>query len=328
MWFHYTASGVYIEHGHQYDPYCSFEYLLAPLKRRGALNVALPLSHRAIPYFTNLLGDLSTHNIDARTASFYVRALWELGPKNFGALLSTYVRLMGAIVSEAGDKSRRARQALAELHALERDKVAATYGLAGDVVRALDQQHATPAEFSLFKMIQCFYADRFVLGLLTLGVVVAEDWLIKRPLPRLLTIAGTLSFAGVVAKVLAALRRVDVRAQLREGARAIGGILSPRVIIFGHSHRAEAVRFGDACWYMNIGSWISRAAVEREADWGMTFAWIDPPAGQASGLYRWQGSRKEVTLVQALKDDGRASAGSATIAQDLAPRARPLPCPE
>ena len=34
-WFHRTADGILIEHGIQYDPYCSFRYPMAPFGRDG-----------------------------------------------------------------------------------------------------------------------------------------------------------------------------------------------------------------------------------------------------------------------------------------------------
>src|SRR5262249_52271864 len=86
MWFHLTPGGVYIEHGHQYDPYCSFEYLLAPRKRPEEMKVALPLTHKAIPYFADLMGDMSTHNLDTRGLSYYFRMLFRMGPKRVGIL--------------------------------------------------------------------------------------------------------------------------------------------------------------------------------------------------------------------------------------------------
>jgi UDP-2,3-diacylglucosamine pyrophosphatase LpxH len=299
MWFHLSEGGVYIEHGHQYDPYCSFEYLLAPRKRPEEMKVALPLTHKAIPYFADLLGDMSTHNLDTRGLGYYFRMLFAMGPKRIGILLWAYVRAVASILREAGGKGRVARLALESEHLAERSEVANKYKISEGTVHALDALHATPAEFSLVKMIQCFYVDRFALGFVVLAALGLETLLIDDRLWRLGSFAVTLAVGGLTSEWLGSKRRFDTRAFLREGAAGVARTLGSKLVIFGHSHKPEVIPLENGGHYMNIGSWISRAALLGESDWGMTFAWIGPDSGP-SGLYRWAGNTREAKLVQAL----------------------------
>ncbi|MCC6811618.1 MAG: metallophosphoesterase [Deltaproteobacteria bacterium] len=301
MWFHVTQGGVYIEHGHQYDPYCSFEYLLAPRKRPEEMKVALPLTHKAIPYFADLMGDMSTHNLDTRGLGYYFRMLFRMGPKRVGVLLWAYVRAVASILREAGGKGREARRALESEHLTERSEVATKYALSEPQIHALDALHATPAEFSLMKMIQCFYVDRFALAFVVLVGLALQTWLLDDRLWRFSAFAVTIVAAALVSEWLGTKRRFDTRQFLREGAAGVARTLRSRVVIFGHSHKPEVVALDGGAHYINIGSWISRAALLGESAWGMTFAWIGPQSGGgASGLYRWVGTKREAKLVHPL----------------------------
>jgi hypothetical protein len=104
---------------------------------------------------------------------------------------------------------------------------------------------------------------------------------------------------GLTSEWLGSKRRFDTRAFLREGAAGVARTLGSKLVIFGHSHKPEVIPLENGGHYMNIGSWISRAALLGESDWGMTFAWIGPDSGP-SGLYRWAGNTREAKLVQAL----------------------------
>ncbi len=305
MWFHLTEGGVYIEHGHQYDPYCSFEYLLAPLKRDGEIRVALPLTHRAIPYFADLLGDMSTHNLDTRGFVDWLKQVASAGPRLMFRGLWAYARAVVAVLSEAGPKGMRMRKSLADKHSEERRVVAERYGLAEDTVRALDSLHATPAEFSFFKMVQAFYVDRFAISIGALTLVGLEAWILPSALSRVVAMGATLAGWLAGSTYLARTRKLDTRQLLRDGASNVYKLLHPKLIVFGHSHKPEVIG-GATGAYINIGSWISRAALLGDAPWGMTFAWIHPPA-KPTGLYRWLGTQRDVALVEAASENAVAS---------------------
>lgn len=291
--------GVYVEHGHQYDAFCSFEYLLTPVKKPGDLKIALPLSHRAIPFFADLVGDMSTHNLDTKGFVEHLKALFQLGPRLISAFLIAYFKAVVILFKESGDKERIVRAHLQKEHEQERDRLAHEKALPPPLLKALDDLHARPAEFDMFKMAQGFYADRFI-WLFALLVVLALDLLfVKGALAKLISglLVACVMFVGL--KILGSMRAYDTRVVLRKAAARIDALLRPDVIIFGHSHKPELCPLAHG-HYINIGSWISRAAATGEAEWGMTFAWIDLQKQKPSGLYRWVGTQKNAVLVQPL----------------------------
>ena len=81
-WFYYKEDLIYIEHGHQYDEYCSFDYLLhpvAPSREHRALNkksrIALSVAHAGMRYFANQIPDYDPHTAE----QLGLRRLHEVG---------------------------------------------------------------------------------------------------------------------------------------------------------------------------------------------------------------------------------------------------------
>ena len=124
-------------------------------------------------------------------------------------------------------------------------------------------------------------------------------------LARITAMGATALSWFVISEFLARSRRFDTRMALRDGAAGVARVLQPKLIVFGHSHKPEMARTSSGA-YLNIGSWISRAALLGESEWGMTFAWVNPP-GKPSGLYRWLGTQRDAALVEGVDAVERAA---------------------
>ena len=69
-WFYYERDLIYIEHGHQYDEYCSFDYLLHPVAeppraRKSKSRIALSVAHAGMRYFANQIAHYNPHTAEA-----------------------------------------------------------------------------------------------------------------------------------------------------------------------------------------------------------------------------------------------------------------------
>ena len=110
-WFYYEAELVYVEHGHQYDEYCSFDYQLHPVEQKG--NVALSIAHAGIRYFTNLVPTMDPHV--GETWGLVDYAKWAIGLGAAGLLQTTYIyglmvwkilELWGRLTNVSNDNTR------------------------------------------------------------------------------------------------------------------------------------------------------------------------------------------------------------------------------
>jgi predicted phosphodiesterase len=230
-WFYYEQDLIYVEHGHQYDEYCSFDYQLCPAASSG--NLALTFAHTGMRFFGNLVPSYDQRTAEKWGVFDYVR--WGL---------SLGVRPM---IKEETERRRRHQ---AELRALSR-----AVKIQEDKLVALDRLRVIPAVRRVAKIISVLFIDRVVLGFLS--VVLFVTLLVACPgLWKLLSTAAVIGAAIFANYLLARFRGVTSPHALRRVTRAIHKIVKAPLIVFGHSHEPEKVTLGDGAVYYNTGTWM------------------------------------------------------------------------
>ncbi|MSP60129.1 MAG: hypothetical protein EXR72_07265 [Myxococcales bacterium] len=285
-WFYYEENLVYVEHGHQYDEHCSFDYQLHPVASTGG--VALSLAHAGVRYFANLVPQMDPHCAEAWNFIDYARWAAAQGARGAARLLLFYAGMIRKLIEIWAQLTDRQSDALrAELHRARLHTLADSYRMAVDKVVALDGLRRLPVLKSFHKLLVALFLDRFLLGIATvmmLAVVVAT----MRGWPRIGAAAGIVAAAAAANQLLARLRLLDSAALLRRVPEAILRIVRTRFIVFGHSHHPEEIKLADGGVYFNTGTWLSS-----EGDGGPEQAFThliisgeDEPRAE---LCRWQG---------------------------------------
>lgn len=321
-WFIAKSGRYHIEHGHQYDEYSSFEYNLAPLDRHEARTLATPFTHRLMPYFAEMLGDFSTHGIHGWGIRDYLRFVFRLGPKMLWKMLRLYLTVIVELVGQSG---RRRQHELRNLELEHRARLKTMseqtpYGF--ETLEKLDKLKSSPAEFSVWKMMQGFFLDRFVVGaLMGLGAVSSVVIGMLGAFKVGLGLAMALLGVGAAALVLLGrARHTDIAAVLRRAAGAIAEHTGARYVVFGHSHHPELVdlqanfgvgSFGERAYYINSGSWVTREILRGESGQGMTYVELTS-AGAA--LKRWQGKGRSPVLLDASQQKPSATEHTLPVA--------------
>lgn len=274
----------HIEHGHQYDEFCSFEYNLAPYDDVSRREVAMPLAHQAIPYFTELLRAHAAQPVEDFDGRAAVRFMTSMGPRKAWLLFKVYLVAMLELLKRAGKKRRHELLGLGEEHRSELHALAASSRYDIGTLTRMDGLKALPAEYSVIKMMRVFWLD------VVLAVASAIAGMVLA-----LVIGGTsgIIFAVLVASACIGLvqrghrdRRQDIAGVLRKAARRLADVTQARYVTFGHSHFAELHRVGENAYYLNSGSWVTREVLRGEHGAGMTFVEITRDAAE---LKRWVG---------------------------------------
>ena len=256
-WFYYEPETIFVEHGHQYDEYSSFEYLLAPIAAEEPKRVDLPLSHFAIRYLANAFPNISTHDKDGWTFLDYMKLAVGGKSGGFFALLVayavTFLRVLRVVVRR---KWRRVHAARLQ-HVAQLKKLATEWAMPLDLLSRLERLHRGDALRSAFRAAQCFYADRFILfgsGLVAIAV------LLESPLAGLPLVASIVACAGVVLalnSLLSSTRKAELTPKLRTAGRAVALLLNVPLVVMGHSHHAAVAADEHLrARYVNTGTWI------------------------------------------------------------------------
>lgn len=262
-WFYYREELVYIEHGHQYDEYCSFDYLLHPLaesngKKGGKKSrVALSVAHAGMRYFANQLPEYNPHTAEHWGFLNYVTWAWAQGLKGairlcyfYGLLVWRVVELWYALVDFDTETERRA------VHQERLRGLSAHWKIAEEKLVALDGLRRVPVTKRLWKLLGALFIDRVLLG----AVAIATATLLGVHLhgwPRLVGPFLVLLAFAIGNEILNRIRLEEPSVKLRLAPNSIKRLVNAKFIVFGHSHAPETIQLDDGGTYFNTGTWAS-----------------------------------------------------------------------
>ncbi|MCK5688138.1 metallophosphoesterase [Myxococcota bacterium] len=302
-WF-LAEPGIYhIEHGHQYDEFCSFEYNLAPCEAPGTNTIAIPMVQKTMPYFADIFGDFSTHGMEEWTLTRWGKFVFSFGPRLTFAILVAYLAVIRDLLMHAGKGRRQALLGLRKEHRKRLKALAhnSTYGL--KTIQALDRLKATPAEYSFATMMNTFYLDRLALGASLIFILPLSLFLIPTPLAFMI-VGGEVLISGFLFWLSGKLNKKHLPEKLRKSAAEIAKITGARFVIFGHSHEVEVVdlvkkyqlaHFGQTSHYLNSGSWVTREILLGEEGEGMTYLEL---GSDGAIVKRWCGKNNEIKTLE------------------------------
>jgi UDP-2,3-diacylglucosamine pyrophosphatase LpxH len=265
-WFYYKQDLIYIEHGHQYDEYCSFDYLLHPVadqrRVRGGgeqLNkksrIALSVAHAGMRYFANQIPDYDPHTAEQWGFFDYFKWAWAQGVRG-GLRLAYFYGLLVWRVVELWYTLRGVDAERRELHHQRLRDLSAHWMMSEEKLMALDALRREPVTRRFWKLLAALFIDRILLGLaalVTAGVLVGH-------LHGAWKAVGALATVVAFACVNQALNHVRLESsakKLRAMTSLIQGLVCAPLIVFGHSHTPEMVRLDGGGTYFNTGTWAS-----------------------------------------------------------------------
>lgn len=261
-WFWYEHGLVYIEHGNQYDEFCSFEHVLEPTLADEDQGLEEPISHQTLRAFQKLLlGKIDIHAIDRWKIPDFVRWLSSLGPRLIAQLAYTYFASIAWLVATERRLVRAARVAR-RVHRRRLGELAQRFRLNEDALAKLDALRQRPAGFKVLAGLQMLYMDRIFL--LALTVVLIAVFLIAPfdGLTKLSLVGGSVVGSGSLFALFARLREVESPPKLRRVAHKIQRLMNVRYVVFGHTHvpTVEPIAGDQKGYYINTGSWTGDSA--------------------------------------------------------------------
>lgn len=283
-WFFLENELLYVEHGHQYDEYCSNAHPLYPLLPHQAKRIELALSALTMRYFVARLKSVDPAAME--NINSIPRYLLRLIVSNPGQALLMPVYYVEMLARTLGKVLRSDPVSETEIEAKEeqtRKAVAGAYGLEVSTLRTLEGLARRPVLASRWETIKCLSLDLVAAALLGFGGIA---WLASSALVTGRAWAWGVSILFVALLGLVGRRRmsrVNNHGNLREIARTIQRALGVRHVVFGHSHDPDAMPLPIAKgWYFNIGTWVPRGK-----EGLFTYLELRDSEGAAAYLMRW-----------------------------------------
>lgn len=333
-WFHHEAGRVWIEHGSQYDPECSFKSWL----RGGLTQVEVsvdeaeqdfPLGNFFQRYLYNAFGGITFIVPSTRANARYMKWLLFNQPRTLFRVGVSHLPFAFQLLRRMVQKDGPARDAMRRTHQAELDELATSSGLSerlrtvegfknvnavSEAVRAIVRQ--TVVAVASVMAVAFFGAGLWFAGFHAINQLGAGFGL-----KALLFLALNFFFIVAAASGLAyALLRQpgpESAPPLRRAAARIAEQLDVAVVSFGHTHDESVSPLhygGKRAWYFNTGTWIAvfshDVLIPRERV-QFTFLRI---RGNEGELLHWSPGRGEPQPVILLDEDDGAAAATAPAA--------------
>lgn len=257
-WFFYREGVVYIEHGHQYDPFCATSFILAPVSPRDPRRIERGYSEQLLRGIVRRTPGLKEHGHEDRGLGSYVAWAFTLGVKGMIGLWTRFfvtvfelTRTQRAYLTEAAESMRREH----DRRVLER---AEKTRLEHERLRELCALQSRPIGTTFRGVLASVMLDRLLFSIGAVVLLAALGLLV-----RLGPLAGywwhgvaVLGVLGLVMHFYLAAGRgsVSPAKHMTDRAARISKIFRAPYIVMGHTHVPVSVKTGDA-HYINVGSW-------------------------------------------------------------------------
>jgi UDP-2,3-diacylglucosamine pyrophosphatase LpxH len=249
-WFHKTVDGIVVEHGNQYDPYCSWRYPMAPFGRDGR-EIQPTMGSLATRLLASRMGYFNPHVDESfmlsmvgylhHWAKYYMftsRSLvvaWATGA----------VRTLWTLVLRRDPERRERRRANIAAAAAET-------GVSVKTVARHARLFARPAEDRLPIVMRELWLDRA--GILLFSLLVAALWYWLVP--------GGARYGAVLAPALLLAYEIftpkiplgETWRTVNRAARRVAKVHRARAVVLGHTHNPEGV-WENGVFHGNTGSW-------------------------------------------------------------------------
>ncbi len=269
-WFVIFPGTLWLEHGHQYDPYCSFDDPLSPASEGGETD--LNVDSAVMRYL------VAGHAVTAKQwdGGFlgHIATLFSAGRAyDLAAGYCQMVRkLVGVWAYRLWGSGRTWRQRAARRKALR--AAASDARIPAAILGRIRGMHRPPLVNGLVPTLRAVMADRLVaVVLVPVGVLIGA--FVAGWTGAAVGAAAVLAIAGLVFSFSA--ESVDPRPNLRRAGRKIRRLLGVRYVINGHTHAAES-----GSGVLNTGTWLPGLGPD-----GCTYVRFDH--GRAE-LLRWTGT--------------------------------------
>jgi UDP-2,3-diacylglucosamine pyrophosphatase LpxH len=256
-WFYYEEGRVFVEHGHQYDHYCSYEHVLHPLSPSDPRRSSRSLSDILLRHVVRPTRGLLESGHDRHGPLDYVAFGLRLGLRGTFGLAARFASAVATLFrmwkEHASDGARRMR----EHHDRRMGDLAARLGVKLESLRALASLHRRPVTQSFGHLALAVMLDRVVLGLLGLGSAVLAFTLASRFQNALMALAVVCVVIALTSAVLSRVRHdIDPSSELRDGAMRVARLFPAAFVVMGHTHLPEvSTRAGSDSTYVNLGAW-------------------------------------------------------------------------
>jgi UDP-2,3-diacylglucosamine pyrophosphatase LpxH len=259
-WFVHRDGLIYVEHGHQYDPFCSIPYILAPLSPRDRNRVFPSLSDALLRYIVRRTPGMKEYGHEGRGLASYISWGLMLG---YNGAIDLGRRFIDCITMLRHVAEGYATPEGAKVKAEHEDRLVARARKSGVAVEKLQSALAlhVPSLCSTPRLVLAsVMLDRFGVSVLAIGLLVLflvlQQWVA-------VFVLGVV-FALLHVELARGRPSVDPAQLMAARASDLVRLFPASFVVMGHTHVPDTRELGGAATYVNLGSWAEGKPEESE----------------------------------------------------------------
>lgn len=262
-WFFYREGIVWIEHGHQYDPFCAFLHPIVPLSPSDPRRILRGLSDTLLRFVVRPTEGLVEHGHEEMGIVDYLAFGFRLGLRGLIDLFLRFARAVFELFRLQREHVSKDAETLRVEHERRMMLLAEATRIGIDRIRALMALQAPPVTASIRGILKSVLLDRLALGL---GASLALFVLAVLGLQRGEYLWGALWVAIAWAMAhshLSRQRNIDPGDELIERAGHLARLFPAPFVVMGHTHSPMKVPIANgSATYVNLGSWSEDEAFD------------------------------------------------------------------
>ena len=255
-WFYYEEGRIFIEHGHQYDSYCSLEHILNPVSPADPRRTVRSLSDVLVRYVVRPTRGMTEAGHAAASIWDYLRFAASLGARGMLQLAQRFAASTWALLSLWREHVSEAAALIQHEQELRLSALGRAHKIQVEKLKALLRLHRPPITKSLPAIFASVMLDRVLLCIVGLSVLFTIT--LWAPTWR----HGVVGAAATVVALLGvghAWRRMrdtlEPSAELRERSALVARLFPAALVVMGHTHLPEKHAASDSTTYVNLGAW-------------------------------------------------------------------------
>ncbi len=253
-WFFYRDGVAYIEHGHQYDPFCATEHIMSPISPSDPRRVARGFCDTLIRFVVRPTRGMKEHGHEHVGLAFYLAFGAQLGISGMARLGLNFARAVREMFRLRRGHLSDAAKALRADHEDRVAKLASLTRLGLERLRALLKLQVPPITSSIGGIMKSVLLDRlavaFVSMIALLGILIFGGFQGRAAWAA----SGVLASWTLLHVYFSRQRNVDASENMVDRAAHLAKLFPAAFVVMGHTHIPVSVPAGDAT-YINVGSW-------------------------------------------------------------------------
>lgn len=276
-WFLYVGGVAYIEHGHQYDPYCATDHVMAPLSPGDPRRTARGFCDVLLRHIVRHTRGLREHGHEHRGMLHYVAFAASLGARGLVRLGLRFARAVVELFRLRHEALSANAGTLRQEHERRMALLAEATRIGMDRLRALAALQTPPVTRSIRGILASVLLDRLALALATAIALVVAAVVGARNGHAFAAMACVAMAWTLASRHLARQRRLDPGDDMVGRAGQLARLFPAAFVVMGHTHAPTRVPVNDGgSTYINVGSWA-----EEEPEAAAASAEEAPPSYRA-----------------------------------------------